>query len=119
MCCVKPLHYQQLATTIDHELAYFGNLIYGTTTQCYRIGISFLDNMKLNIFKSKPSTSVQLRLMQTYEGRQFATVEAGMLSRSRGLGLGLFHVVGRDVLCGMRAMWRTIVGRRPIQTNLP
>ena len=87
MCCVKPLHYQELATTIDHELAYFGNRLYGTTTQCYRIGISFLDNMKLNVFKSKPSTSVQLRLMQTYEGRQFAKVKAGMWSRSRGLSL--------------------------------
>jgi len=85
MCCVKPLHYQQLATTVDHELAYFGNRLYGTTTQCYRIGISFLDNMKLNVFKSKPSTSVQLRLMQTYEGRQFAKLKAGMWSRSRGL----------------------------------
>ena len=25
------------------------------------------------------------------------------------LGLGLFHVVGRDVLCGVRAVWRSIV----------
>ena len=25
------------------------------------------------------------------------------------LGLGLFHVVGRDGLCGVRAVWRSIV----------
>ena len=25
------------------------------------------------------------------------------------LGLGLFHVVGRDVLCGVRAVWHSIV----------
>ena len=68
--------------------------------------------------------------------------KSGMCSRSRGLGLetvsrtnnvssrsrlgqsaqrlglGLFYVVGRDVLCGMRAVWRSR-RRRPIQTNLP
>jgi len=29
------------------------------------------------------------------------------LTTSR-LGLGLFHVVGRDVLCGVRAVWRSM-----------
>jgi len=32
------------------------------------------------------------------------------LTTSRlGLGLGLCHVVGRDVLCGVRAVWHSIV----------
>jgi len=30
------------------------------------------------------------------------------LTTSR-LGLAIFHVVGRDVLCGVRAVWRSIV----------
>jgi len=36
------------------------------------------------------------------------SVLAQNFSASR-LGLGLFHVVGRDVLCGVRAVWHSIV----------
>ena len=36
------------------------------------------------------------------------SVVAQNVSASR-LGLGLFHVVGEDVLCGVRAVWRSIV----------
>jgi len=36
------------------------------------------------------------------------SVLAQNFSASR-LGLGLFHVVGRDVLCDVRAVWRIIV----------
>jgi len=42
--------------------------------------------------------------------------ESRELTTSR-LGLGLFHVVGRDVLCGVRAVWRStvvVVPYRPI-----
>jgi len=34
--------------------------------------------------------------------------QSRVLTTSR-LGLGLFHLVGQDVLCGVRAVWRSIV----------
>ena len=46
------------------------------------------------------------------------SVLAQNVSASR-LGLGLFHVVGRDVLCSVRAVWRSIVVVVPYRPICP
>ena len=55
-------------------------------------------------------TPWRLALPGSSQGRVSVSRQSRKLTTSRlGLGLGLFHVVCRDVLCGVRTVWRCIV----------
>ena len=66
----------------------------------------------LEVSVSRPSrelTTSRLGLVSEKCSTSRSRLGLGPIRLGSRLGLGLFHVVGRDVLCGVRAVWRIIV----------
>ena len=74
---------------------------------CPRLCLDYGDHVACQCDAGFTGRGLQLR---TLTRRDVVSVsrQSRELRTSR-LGLGLFHVVGRDVLCGVRTVWRSIV----------